>query len=119
MLKSLKRSNAVPRVIICEINGGIGNQIFQLASSYCFAIKTGLEIVLDTRGCDSARSFHGSWHLDLLVEEIRKDLPFKVRRSDNLMKTTTRKLLDFIHRPTIIPKDKIKYQYDMGLKLND
>ena len=70
----IKNQNYSSQFIIFEINGGIGNQIFQLASSYCFAIKTGRRIILDTRGCDSANSFHGSWHLDLLVKEMQKEL---------------------------------------------
>jgi hypothetical protein len=103
------------KIIICEVNGGIGNQIFQLASSYCFATKTGSKIILDTRGCDSADNFHASWHLELLVKEMQKELSIKVRRSDNLIKIFKRKFLDYFLKPTIIPKTEIVFQYMLDL----
>ena len=107
------------KIIICEVNGGIGNQIFQLASSYCFATKTGSKIILDTRGCDSADSFHASWHLDLLVKEMQKELSIKVRRSDNLIRVFKRKFLDYFLKPTIIPKTEIVFQYMLDLPFKE
>jgi hypothetical protein len=103
------------KIIICEVNGGIGNQIFQLASSYCFASKTGCKIILDTRGCDSADNFHASWHLNLLVKEMQKELSIKLRRSDNFVKIFRRKILDYFRKPTIIPKTEIVFQYMLDL----
>jgi hypothetical protein len=114
--KSLSDSS---KIIICEVNGGIGNQIFQLASSYCFAKKTGSEIILDTRGCDSADSFHASWHLDLLVKEMQKEFPIKVRRSNNLVKVIKRKFLDYFQKPTIISKTEIVFQYTLDRPLEE
>jgi hypothetical protein len=107
------------KIIICEVNGGIGNQIFQIASSYCFATKTGSKIILDTRGCDSADSFHASWHLELLVKEMQKELSIKVRRSDNLIMIFKRKFLDYFLKPTIIPKTEIVFQYMLDLPFKE
>jgi len=107
------------KIIICEVNGGIGNQIFQLASSYCFAKKTGSKIILDTRGCDSADNFHASWHLELLVKEMQKELSIRVRRSDNLIKIFKRKILDYFRKPTIIPKTEIVFQYKHDLPFKE
>jgi len=107
------------KIIICEVNGGIGNQIFQLASSYCFAIKTGKKIILDTRGCDSSDSFNCSWHLDLLVKEMQKEFSIKVRRSDNFIKIFKRKFLDYLRKPDIIPKTEIVSQYMLDLPFKE
>jgi hypothetical protein len=93
------------------MNGGVGNQIFQLASSYCFAIKTGRKIIIDTRGCDSSKSFNCRWHLDLLVKEMQKELPIRLIRSTNSTKIAKRKVLNFIQKPTMIPQKEIVIQY--------
>lgn len=114
--KSLRQSS---NTIICEVNGGIGNQIFQLACSYCFAKKTGRKIILDTRGCDSADNFHANWHLDLLVEEMRKELSIRVRRSNNLIKILKRKISDCFRNPTVIPKTEIVFQYKHDLPFKE
>jgi hypothetical protein len=119
MLRSKRLQKNNHKIIICEINGGIGNQIFQLANSYCFAIKTGSKIVLDTRGCDSASSLHGSWHLDLLVKEMQKELSIKVVRSNNLINIFKRKVLDYIHKPTVIPKNEITAQYMLDIPFKE
>jgi hypothetical protein len=106
--------NSDSNSLIFEINGGIGNQIFQLANSYVFAIKTGRKILLDTRGCDSAKSFHASWHLDLLVKEMQRELPVSVVRSNSCVKVIKRKLRDKIQKPIVIPKNEIVDTYMLG-----
>jgi hypothetical protein len=103
--------NDQANTLIFEINGGIGNQIFQLACSYIFAIKTGRRIIVDTRGCDSSESYHGSWHLESLVNQMQKDLPIKVVRSDTYIRIIQRKLRDWIHKPRVIPKAEIVHRY--------
>lgn len=108
ILENMKNKS---KTIICEVNGGIGNQIFQLACSFSFAVKTGSKIILDTRGCDSANNLHASWHLESLVKEMQKEFPIKVRRSDSLIRVFKRKLLDYLRKPTMVPKSEIVYQY--------
>lgn len=54
-----------PRLVIVEVVGGLGNQMFQVAAGWSLARRCGAELKLDLRHYDETRSltdlFPPSW----------------------------------------------------------
>lgn len=91
-----------------EINGGLGNQLFQVATAYAFAKKFKCKIILDTRGCDAGTNFHSSWQLQKFSELLEKDINCKVRRSNSVLKRLKRKFNDLIYKKIYIDKSSVE-----------
>ena len=101
--------------IYFEVNGGLGNQLFQLATAFAFAKKFDARVVLDTRGCDSGSNFHSSWHLQSLVDTLKQEINCSVRRSNSKMALYRRKCHDFLLPKLYIDKSDIEEVYQNGL----
>ena len=105
-------------MIICEINGGVGNQIFQVSTGFCLAIQTQSKLVLDLIGCDSSTSYDGSWHLSPLIKEMQKEMPIGVIRSNSLYRKLVRKIIMLWFRPIRVKKEFIRSFYEDKTLLN-
>ena len=101
-----------------EVNGGIGNQLFQISAAYAFAKKYNAEIVFDTRGCDSGNNFHSSWQLHELVEILKGEIKCKMRRSNTSLHIFKRKFSDFFFKKLYIEKNSIEQIYNNGISAN-
>jgi len=97
-----------------EINGGLGNQLFQIATAFAFAKKYKLSVVFDTRGCDSGDNFHSSWHLQKLANLLGFEINCEVRRSNNFILLKRRQLHDFLFKKRYVEKSEIEEIYKSG-----
>jgi hypothetical protein len=97
-----------------EVNGGIGNQLFQISTAYAFAKKFHLEVVFDTRGCDSGNNPHSSWQVQELVEILNSEIQCEVRRSNTALLVFKRKISDFFFKKHYIEKSSIEDFYNYG-----
>jgi hypothetical protein len=102
-----------------EVNGGLGNQLFTVASAFAFAKKYKIQIVLDTRGCDSGNNLHSSWQLEDLVKVLANNLEIDVRRSNTQTKKILRKLCDQVLNLKYIKKKDIEAFYKDGFDSNE
>jgi hypothetical protein len=98
-----------------EINGGLGNQLFQIANAFAFAKKYETAVVFDTRGCDSGDNFHSSWHLQRLVDLLRLDINCETRRSNSYALIKKRQLHDLFFKKKYIEKSEIEETYKGGI----
>jgi hypothetical protein len=101
-----------------EVNGGLGNQIFQISSAYAFAKNFNLKVVFDTRGCDSGNNFHSSWQLQELVELFNGEIRYEIRRSNTALLRVKRKLGDLFFKKLYVEKSLIEDIYRKGPSAN-
>lgn len=64
--------------MIVDVNGGIGNQLFHVASAISFSVKFKIPVEVQLKGTDTSKHFNGTWHLGPLQNELTKryDLRF-------------------------------------------
>jgi hypothetical protein len=98
-------------VVICEINGGVGNQLFQVSTGFCLAKQNQAKLILDLIGCDSSTSYDGSWHLGIVIKEMQKDMQIIVLRSNSFYKKLFRKIIMMWYKPTRINRELIRRYY--------
>jgi hypothetical protein len=60
-------------LVVCDLQGGIGNQLFQVAATYSLAKRLGTEVVLlDGQFGDCGQGSHPSKYYDTLFRKIRR-----------------------------------------------
>lgn len=79
-------------MIFFDFNGGLGNQLFNLATIYSFSNNGFNSLVARPRGCDSSESFDGSWHVADLIEQISPRIG--IIRTDTQLKKYKEKIFD-------------------------
>jgi hypothetical protein len=103
---------------MCEINGGVGNQIFQVSTGFCLAKQTQSKLILDLIGCDSSTSFDGSWHLSSLIKEMQKEMQISVIRSNNFYSQLIRKIRMLWYEPNRVHRENIRSTYNDKILVN-
>jgi hypothetical protein len=66
--------------MIVDVNGGIGNQLFHVASAVSFSVKFKIPVEVQLRGTDTSKHFNGKWHLGPLQDELTKRYDLKFTR---------------------------------------
>jgi hypothetical protein len=60
-------------ILLCDLQGGIGNQLFQVATTYSLAKRLGTEAVLmDGQFCGGGQCSHPSKYYDTLYKKFRR-----------------------------------------------
>ena len=89
-----------------ELNGGLGNQLFQLAMGFAFSKRFNYTLNLDLRGCDSSESKYCEFHLTPLLKYLPVN---QVLRYERAKERITNKLYFTFHNPTHISRqDSVK-----------
>lgn len=85
--------------MIVDVNGGIGNQLFHVASAIAFSVKFKIPVEVQLRGTDTSKHFNGKWHLGPLQEELTKRYDLKFTRYRYFHEKMSVKLKNNIKKP--------------------
>ena len=80
---------------VIAVNGGIGNQLFHLSNAFSFYKKYNGKVILNLRGCDSANTPGGSWHLKEFEKYLKRNFHMKINRSRNEIESSILKFKEF------------------------
>lgn len=105
--------------MIFDVNGGVGNQLFHVATAISFRTKFGITPVLNLRGCDSSENYGGSWHLQELMPALNKKYNIKTRRARNIIESNYLKIFDRIHSLQYVEQNKIEALFQNKKSLTD
>jgi hypothetical protein len=94
--------------LIFDVNGGVGNQLFHVATAISFGAKFDVSPILNLRGCDSSKNYGGSWHLQELIPELTKNYGIKTRRARNFIESSHLKIIDRIYPLEYVEQNKVE-----------
>ena len=67
----------MPPNLICDLKGGVGNQLFQIAAAYSLAKRIGTDVIIDDNFFGCGQGSHPSKYYDTLYQRIKRDCELK------------------------------------------